>query len=151
MQKSSHRSDVHVHDDQVVDDELKNPIRSHHSIEKDDVKFMKKAIKHYDGLAKRAAENGHAVDIYSCALDQTGLLEMKALTNLTGGFMVMGDSFNSALFKQTYQRVFAKVFYLNLSKSSQKMQSISENRLISLLNCFLCPSHLICQSIFCHN
>ena len=112
---------------------------------------MKKAIKHYDGLAKRAAENGHAVDIYSCALDQTGLLEMKALTNLTGGFMVMGDSFNSALFKQTYQRVFAKVFYLNLSKSSQKMQSISENRLISLLNCFLCPSHLICQSIFCHN
>ena len=27
---------------------------------------------------------------------------------MTGGFMVMGDSFNSALFKQTYQRVFAK-------------------------------------------
>ena len=27
---------------------------------------------------------------------------------MTVGFMVMGDSFNSALFKQTYQRVFAK-------------------------------------------
>lgn len=93
---------------QVVDDELKHPIRSHHSIEKDDAKFMKKAIKHYEALAKRAAENGHAIDIYSCALDQTGLMEMKACTNMTGGFMVMGDSFDSALFKQTYQRVFAK-------------------------------------------
>ncbi len=48
-------------------------------------------------------------DLYSCALDQTGLLEMRSCCNLTGGHMVMGDSFNSALFKQTYQRVFAKV------------------------------------------
>jgi len=93
---------------QVLNDELKYPIRSHHDIEKDAAKYMKKAIKHYDGLAIRASENGHAVDIYSCALDQTGLLEMKNCCNNTGGHMVMGDSFNSSLFKQTFQRVFAK-------------------------------------------
>lgn len=29
----------------VVDDELKHPIRSHHDIEKDNVKYMKKAMK----------------------------------------------------------------------------------------------------------
>ena len=29
----------------VVGDELKNPIRSHHDIEKDNAKFMKKAMK----------------------------------------------------------------------------------------------------------
>lgn len=93
---------------QVVDDELKHPIRSHHDIQKDNVKFMKKSIKHYDGLALRAATNGHCIDIYSCALDQTGLMEMKQLCNSTGGHMVMGDSFNSSLFKQTFQRVFAR-------------------------------------------
>ncbi|XP_017082250.1 protein transport protein Sec23A isoform X1 [Drosophila eugracilis] len=93
---------------QVLDDELKHPIRSHHDIHKDNVRFMKKAIKHYDALALRAATNGHSVDIYSCALDQTGLLEMKQLCNSTGGHMVMGDSFNSSLFKQTFQRVFAR-------------------------------------------
>lgn len=93
---------------QVVDDELKHPIRSHHDIQKDNIKFMKKAIKHYDGLALRAATNGHCIDIYSCALDQTGLLEMKQCCNSTGGHMVMGDSFNSSLFKQTYQRVFSQ-------------------------------------------
>ena len=69
---------------QVVNDELKFPIRSHHDIEKDNAKYMKKAIKHYDALANRAANNGHAVDIYSCALDQTGLMEMKACCNYTG-------------------------------------------------------------------
>lgn len=93
---------------QVVDDELKHPIRSHHDIQKDNVKFMKKAIKHYDTLALRAATNGHCIDIYSCALDQTGLMEMKQCCNSTGGHMVMGDSFNSSLFKQTFQRVFAR-------------------------------------------
>ncbi|XP_059095381.1 protein transport protein Sec23A-like isoform X2 [Tigriopus californicus] len=93
---------------QVVNDELKFPIRSHHDIEKDNAKYMKKAIKHFEALANRAATNGHAIDIYSCALDQTGLMEMKACCNYTGGHMVMGDSFNSSLFKQTFQRVFVK-------------------------------------------
>lgn len=92
----------------VVNDDLKDPIRSHNDIEKDNARYMKKATKHYDGLAVRAATNGHTVDLYSCALDQTGLHEMKNLCNYTSGHMVMGDSFNSSLFKQTFQRVFAK-------------------------------------------
>uniref|UniRef100_A0A673ASN5 Protein transport protein SEC23 n=1 Tax=Sphaeramia orbicularis TaxID=375764 RepID=A0A673ASN5_9TELE len=92
----------------VVGDELKTPIRSWHDIEKDNAKFMKKATKHYESLASRASSNGHMVDIYACALDQTGLLEMKCCSNYTGGYMVMADSFNTSLFKQTFQRVFTK-------------------------------------------
>ncbi|GFX61033.1 protein transport protein Sec23A [Trichonephila clavipes] len=92
----------------VVGDELKSTIRSHHDIEKDNAKHMKKAIKMYESLAARAAANGHIIDIYSCALDQTGLHEMKYCPNFTGGHIVMGDSFNSSLFKQTFQRVFTK-------------------------------------------
>ncbi|XP_072031200.1 protein transport protein Sec23A-like isoform X3 [Amphiura filiformis] len=92
----------------VVADELKTPIRSHHDIEKDNARYMRKAIKHYEALAGRASTNGHTIDIYSCALDQTGLHEMKYCPNLTGGHMVMADSFNTSLFKQTFQRVFSK-------------------------------------------
>lgn len=69
---------------QVVNDELKQPIRSHHDIHKDNAKYMKKAIKHYEALSLRAATNGHSIDIYSCALDQTGLMEMKQCCNSTG-------------------------------------------------------------------
>ena len=78
------------------------PIRSHHDIEreKSSTRFMKKATRRYEALAGRAAASGHAVDIFSCALDQTGLLEMKSLPNTTGGHLVMADSFCSTLFKQ---------------------------------------------------
>lgn len=40
--------------------------------------------QYYEALANRSAVNGHSIDIYACALDQTGLLEMKCLSNLTG-------------------------------------------------------------------
>ncbi|MEQ2269041.1 Protein transport protein Sec23B [Xenotaenia resolanae] len=92
----------------VVGDELKIPIRSWHDIQKDNARHLKKATKYYEALANRSAVNGHSIDIYACALDQTGLLEMKCLSNLTGGHIVMGDSFNTSLFKQTFQRVFSK-------------------------------------------
>lgn len=92
----------------IIDDDLKNTIRSHHDIEKDQAVFMKKAVKHYQALSARASTNGHAVDIYSCSLDQTGLHEMKYLPNSTGGNIVMGDSFDSSLFKTSFQRVFTR-------------------------------------------
>ena len=40
--------------------------RSHHDIEKDNIRFLKKATKHYENLAKRASDNGHAIDLYTC-------------------------------------------------------------------------------------
>lgn len=92
----------------VVGEELKNPIRSWHDIKEDNAKYMKKAMKHYDSLTERAVKNGHVIDLYSCALDQTGLHEMKNLVNLTCGHVVMGDSFESKLFKQTLLRAFAR-------------------------------------------
>lgn len=98
----------------IIDDDLKNTIRSHHDIEKDQAVFMKKAIKHYQALAQRTSTNGHSVDIYSCSLDQTGLHEMKYLPNNTGGNIVMGDSFDSSLFKTSFQRVFTKDEHQNL-------------------------------------
>ncbi|KAI1730116.1 sec23/Sec24 trunk domain-containing protein [Ditylenchus destructor] len=92
----------------VVNEELKSPIRSWHDIKEDNATYMRKAIKFYDALSGRAVKNGHAIDIYSCALDQTGLCEMKSCFNATNGHAVMADSFNSVLFKQTFQKVFDK-------------------------------------------
>lgn len=92
----------------VVSPELKEPIRSHHDIDRDSVKHYKRAIKYYESLAKRASTNGHAVDIYAGCLDQVGLLEMKSLPNSTNGFMVISDSFMTAIFKQSFLRTFEK-------------------------------------------
>ncbi|XP_073433960.1 protein transport protein Sec23A isoform X2 [Dendrobates tinctorius] len=116
----------------VVGEELKTPIRSWHDIEKDNAKYVKKATKHFDGLATRAAASGHVIDIYACALDQTGVLEMKCCPNFTGGYMVMGDSFNTSLFKQTFQRVFAKDAQGNFKMSFGGILEIKTSREIKI-------------------
>jgi protein transport protein SEC23 len=92
----------------VVGPELREPIRSHHDIDRDNVKYFKKAIKYYENLAKRTAHNGHVIDIFAGCLDQVGLLEMKGLANSTGGHMILTDSFTSSQFKQSFVRVFEK-------------------------------------------
>jgi len=109
----------------VVGPELREPIRSHHDIEKDSVKYYKRAIKvsdwfsasrytlnfafqFYEALAKRASNNGHAIDLFTGCLDQVGLLEMKSLPNSTNGVIVGSDSFATAIFKQSFLRIFDK-------------------------------------------
>lgn len=90
----------------VISTELKEPIRSHHDIERDHIKYYKRASKFYEALAKRASTNGHVIDIFAGCLDQIGMLEMKSLANSTGGHMILADAFNSTIFKQSFQRVF---------------------------------------------
>ncbi|KAG2353948.1 hypothetical protein BDR07DRAFT_1431191 [Suillus spraguei] len=60
----------------VVGNELKEPIHSHRDIEWDSAKHYKPALKFYEGPARRASNNGHAVDLFAGCLDQVGLLEM---------------------------------------------------------------------------
>ncbi|KAI9139434.1 protein transporter SEC23 [Paraphysoderma sedebokerense] len=92
----------------VVTTELKEPIRSHHDIEKDTAKHHKKASKFYESLASRAARNSHTIDIFAGCLDQVGLSEMKSMTNQTSGVMVLSDSFDTSIFKQSLIRMFQK-------------------------------------------
>lgn len=66
------------------------------------------APQFYESLARRAAQNGHAIDIFAGCLDQVGLLEMKSLSNFTNGYMILADSFNMSIFKQSFQRIFTK-------------------------------------------
>ncbi|CAG8530283.1 11561_t:CDS:10 [Diversispora eburnea] len=113
----------------VVGNELKEPIRSHHDIEKDNVKYFK-------NLAKRASANGHIVDIFAGCLDQVGLLEMKSMVNFTGGFMILSDSFTTAIFKQSFQRVFNKDAQGNLQmgfNATLDVQTTREMRVCGLI------------------
>lgn len=92
----------------VVSTEFKEPIRSHSDIEHDGAPHYKNATKFYDGLAKRASANGHAIDLCVGCYDQIGLQEMRALTESTGGVMILTDAFSTSIFKQSFQRIFNK-------------------------------------------
>lgn len=92
----------------IVSNELKEPIRSHHDLEKDTAKHHKKALKFYEALSKRITANGHAVDLLVGCLDQVGLLEMRSTLTKTGGSCILADTFNASIFKQSFQRLFIK-------------------------------------------
>ncbi|CCE63867.1 hypothetical protein TPHA_0G00290 [Tetrapisispora phaffii CBS 4417] len=92
----------------IVSSELKDPIRSHNDIDNDKVTHYKKACKYYNQLADRVSENGHTVDIFAGCYDQIGMSEMRQLTDKTGGVLLLTDSFSTAIFKQSYLRMFSK-------------------------------------------
>jgi len=92
----------------VVGDDLKEPIRSHTDLSKDTAKHARKAMKFYETLSKRAVSSGHVVDIFACSYDQSGFYEMQDLPKRTGGLVVLADSFESSMFKQSFQRIFTK-------------------------------------------
>lgn len=92
----------------IVSSELKDPLRSHHDIDSDNTKHYRKALKFYNQLAERAAENGHIVDIFAGCYDQVGMSEMKKLTDFTGGVLLLTDAFSTVIFKQSFLRLFSK-------------------------------------------
>ena len=54
----------------VVGDELNEALRSHHDLIKETAPHYKKALKHFSTLAAKSVENGHAIDLFCCCLDQ---------------------------------------------------------------------------------
>eukprot|EP00294_Goniomonas_avonlea_P013357 CAMPEP_0114556282 /NCGR_PEP_ID=MMETSP0114-20121206/9212_1 /TAXON_ID=31324 /ORGANISM="Goniomonas sp, Strain m" /LENGTH=677 /DNA_ID=CAMNT_0001741489 /DNA_START=307 /DNA_END=2340 /DNA_ORIENTATION=+ len=93
---------------QIVAVEKTEAIRSHADIEKDNAKYFKKACKYYAGVAQRCVTSGHVIDVFSAALDQCGVLEIKACVEKTGGVLVLTDSFTNAIFKESFKKCFQR-------------------------------------------
>ncbi|EPR78651.1 SEC23 protein [Spraguea lophii 42_110] len=74
---------------------LKDVIRSGDDILKGRSIYTKPAQEFYNGLAKRMSENGYSIDIICATLYDVGLFEMKALTDQTGGIIIMAQDFDS--------------------------------------------------------
>lgn len=92
----------------ICDRSLANVMRSHTDIQKGRTPFLKDAEAHYQGLAKRCVNSCHVIDIFASSLDQIGLLEMKSCVDLTGGLVVLADSFGQSVFKESLTRVFTR-------------------------------------------
>ncbi|KAG7192429.1 uncharacterized protein KQ657_001830 [Scheffersomyces spartinae] len=99
---------------------LKEPLRSHHDIEKSrqatlpnttqnvNVLLIKLAKKFYHAVAQNFVLIGLSCDIFIGCYDQVGLWEMDDIPNKTGGAIVLCDSFSTSIFKQSLQKFFRK-------------------------------------------
>ena len=91
----------------IVPKELFSSIRSHKDLAKDAAPLWRSALKFYEHLAVQLVANGHSVDVFACALEQSGLAEMKPMVQSTGGLVVQTDTFRNPVFKDSLTRVFA--------------------------------------------
>lgn len=92
----------------IVGNKLKEPIRSHSDIDKDNAKHYKKAVKFYELVTAKAVKNSHTIDLFGGCLDQVGFLEMKSLCSKTGGVLLLTDAFTTSIFKQSFLKLFNK-------------------------------------------
>ena len=92
----------------VVGSKLTETIRNYIDFTKNNPNTLhfKSAVDYYDSLAQRVSKNSHVVDVFSCCLNQVGLLEMKCLVEKTGGIMVLTDSFSTMVFKESFRKIF---------------------------------------------
>ena len=92
----------------IVNRERTEDIRSHTDLQKGNAPLAAKAIEHYTALADRCVSSAHVVDIFACALDQSGVMEMKVCVSKTGGVIVLADSFGQSVFKESFRRMFSR-------------------------------------------
>ncbi|OMJ72068.1 hypothetical protein SteCoe_29574 [Stentor coeruleus] len=92
----------------IVGDKLIDSIRTQHDIKNDNAKYSKTATSFYQSLALRASNNGHSIDIFCCAIDQIGILEMRSLSEKTGGYLVLTDTFKSDVFNLSLRKIFSR-------------------------------------------
>ncbi|KAJ5077891.1 protein transport protein sec23 [Anaeramoeba ignava] len=106
----------------VVGLEKKEPIRSHHDIQKETevARNTQKSTEYFDSLADKAITNNITVDVFSCSLDQTGVYEMRNLIKKTGGLLLIADKFDSDVFRNSLTRIFQKDNISNSDELSDK-------------------------------
>ena len=116
----------------IVALDLGDTVRSHSDIEKDNAPFHTSALRAFDGIAARAVNAGHAIDVWSCSLDQVGSYEMKSCVDRTGGVFVGSESFDHPMFKNTFEKFFATDESNQLTMGFQSSMEIMTSREIKI-------------------
>ncbi|KAI0561480.1 vesicle coat complex COPII subunit Sec23 [Gracilaria domingensis] len=116
----------------IVALELGDTVRSHSDMEKDNAPFHSSALKAFDDIATRAVNAGHAIDVWSCSLDQVGSYEMKSCVDRTGGVLVISESFEHPMFKNSFEKFFATDETNQLTMGFQSSLDIITSREIKI-------------------
>lgn len=101
----------------IVGPQLKDALRSHHDLNKVNNSIQNplshqalftEAKKFYQRVTKNIVSTGLSCNLFIGSYNQIGLYEMDEVCFKTGGSIVMADSFNTAIFKQSFVKFFKK-------------------------------------------
>lgn len=92
----------------IVDSNLINAIRTHRDLINGYTPYHRKSCSFYRRVARRLSDTSVVLDLFACSLDQVGAAEMKEPVEISGGFMLLGDSFESKEFRNCLQHIFTR-------------------------------------------
>ncbi|XWS08865.1 hypothetical protein CRYUN_Cryun40dG0037000 [Craigia yunnanensis] len=79
----------------VVDSDLGNAIRNHRDLINGQSPYFRKSSNFYKRLSQRLCDSSVVLDLFACSLGQVGAAELKVPVESSGGFMILGESFES--------------------------------------------------------
>ncbi|KAJ0262599.1 Protein transport protein SEC23 [Hirschfeldia incana] len=92
----------------VVDSDLSRSIRTHRDIITGQVLYYDRSCKFYKRIAKRLCDSSAALDLFACSLDQVGAAELRYAVEMSGGFLLLGETFESEQFKKCIRHIFSR-------------------------------------------
>lgn len=90
----------------IVESDLNVSIRTHRDLINGRATNYRKSSKFYEKLSKRLTSSSIVLDLFACSLDQVGASEVKAPVENSGGFMMLGETFQSEQFKKCLRHLF---------------------------------------------
>ncbi|OVA16238.1 zinc finger protein [Macleaya cordata] len=92
----------------VVDSDLSKYIRTHRDLINGQAPHYDKSCNFYKQLAGRLSDASIVLDLFGCSLDQVGASELKVAIESSGGFLMLGESFESDQFKKCLRHIFKR-------------------------------------------
>lgn len=91
----------------IVDSDRSKPIRTHWDLINGNAPYYSKSCDFYRRLSQRMSDASIVLDFFACSLDQVGAAEIKVPVECSGGFMMLGESFESNEFRKCLRSIFA--------------------------------------------
>ncbi|XP_019180440.1 PREDICTED: protein transport protein sec23-1 [Ipomoea nil] len=98
----------------VVDSDFRNAIRTHRDVDNGHAAYYTKSCGFYKKISERLSDSSIVLDLFACSLDQVGAAELKDPVECSGGFMMLGESFESDQFKKCLRHLYSRDEFGNL-------------------------------------
>ena len=90
----------------IVSSDLSNAIRTHRDIINGHAPYYRKSSNFYKKLSQRLSDASIVLDLFAYSLDQVGASELKVPVETSGGFMMLGETFDSDQFRKCLRHIF---------------------------------------------
>lgn len=90
----------------IVKSDLGNSIRTHRDLNHGYGSYYRKSSEFYKQISQRISDSSIILDLFACSLDQVGAAELKVPVESSGGFMMLGESFESEQFRKCLRHMF---------------------------------------------